>query len=71
VQLEVHSQSLWAPAIRVQDRRVTFDIDANGVVHVTAKDKGTRKENTIKIPDGSGLSKEELDRMSKDATAHP
>lgn len=49
---------------------VTFDIDANGIVHVTAKDKGTGKENTIKIQEGSGLSKEEIDRMVKDAEAH-
>ncbi|MCJ0891901.1 molecular chaperone DnaK [Rhodococcus sp. ARC_M5] len=49
---------------------VTFDIDANGIVHVTAKDKGTGKENTIKIQDGSGLSKEEIDRMVADAEAH-
>ena len=49
---------------------VTFDIDANGIVHVTAKDKGTGKENTIKIQEGSGLSKEEIDRMIKDAESH-
>jgi molecular chaperone DnaK len=49
---------------------VTFDIDANGIVHVTAKDKGTGKENTIKIQEGSGLSKEEIDRMIKDAETH-
>jgi molecular chaperone DnaK len=49
---------------------VTFDIDANGIVHVTAKDKGTGKENTIKIQEGSGLSKDEIDRMIKDAEAH-
>ena len=49
---------------------VTFDIDANGIVHVTAKDKGTGKENSIRIQDGSGLSKEEIDRMVKDAEAH-
>jgi molecular chaperone DnaK len=49
---------------------VTFDIDANGIVHVTAKDKGTGKENTIRIQEGSGLSKEEIDRMIKDAEAH-
>jgi molecular chaperone DnaK len=49
---------------------VTFDIDANGIVHVTAKDKGTGKENTIRIQDGSGLSKDEIDRMIKDAEAH-
>uniref|UniRef100_UPI003F9456E4 Hsp70 family protein n=1 Tax=Mycobacterium sp. TaxID=1785 RepID=UPI003F9456E4 len=44
--------------------------DANGIVHVTAKDKGTGKENTIKIQEGSGLSKEEIDRMIKDAEVH-
>ena len=49
---------------------VTFDIDANGIVHVTAKDKGTGKENTIKIQEGSGLSDEEIERMVKDAEAH-
>lgn len=60
-----------APALRgVPQIEVTFDIDANGIVHVTAKDKGTGKENTIKIQDGSGLSQEEIDRMIKDAEAH-
>lgn len=60
-----------APAPRgVPQIEVTFDIDANGIVHVTAKDKGTGKENTIKIQDGSGLSQEEIDRMVKDAEAH-
>ena len=60
-----------APAPRgVPQIEVTFDIDANGIVHVTAKDKGTGKENTIKIQDGSGLSQEEIDRMIKDAEAH-
>ncbi|MGC2655665.1 MAG: Hsp70 family protein, partial [Mycobacterium sp.] len=49
---------------------VTFDIDANGIVHVTAKDKGTGKENTIRIQEGSALSKDEIDRMIKDAEAH-
>ncbi|WP_155771616.1 Hsp70 family protein, partial [Mycobacterium asiaticum] len=49
---------------------VTFDIDANGIVHVTAKDKGTGKENTIRIQEGSGISKEEIDRMIKEAEAH-
>ncbi|CAM3232650.1 molecular chaperone DnaK [Prescottella defluvii] len=59
------------PAPRgVPQIEVTFDIDANGIVHVTAKDKGTGKENTIKIQDGSGLSKDEIDRMVKDAEAH-
>lgn len=60
-----------APAPRgIPQIEVTFDIDANGIVHVTAKDKGTGKENTIKIQDGSGLSQEEIDRMIKDAEAH-
>ncbi|MBK4139062.1 molecular chaperone DnaK [Corynebacterium macginleyi] len=60
-----------APAPRgVPQIEVTFDIDANGIVHVTAKDKGTGKENTIKIQDGSGLSQEEIDRMVKDAEQH-
>jgi molecular chaperone DnaK len=60
-----------APAPRgVPQIEVTFDIDANGIVHVTAKDKGTGKENTIKIQDGSGLSQEEIDRMIKDAELH-
>ncbi|MFC0449825.1 molecular chaperone DnaK [Rhodococcus jostii] len=59
------------PAPRgVPQIEVTFDIDANGIVHVTAKDKGTGKENTIKIQEGSGLSKEEIERMIKDAEAH-
>ena len=60
-----------APAPRgIPQIEVTFDIDANGIVHVTAKDKGTGKENTIKIQDGSGLSQDEIDRMVKDAEAH-
>ncbi|MDO4911201.1 MAG: molecular chaperone DnaK [Corynebacterium sp.] len=60
-----------APAPRgVPQIEVTFDIDANGIVHVTAKDKGTGKEQTITIQDGSGLSQEEIDRMVKDAEAH-
>ena len=54
----------------VRQIEVTFDIDANGIVHVTAKDKGTGKENTSKIQEGSGLSQEEIDRMIKDAEAH-
>ena len=60
-----------APAPRgVPQIEVTFDIDANGIVSVSAKDKGTGKENTIRIQDGSGLSQEEIDRMVKDAEAH-
>ena len=60
-----------APAPRgIPQIEVTFDIDANGIVHVTAKDKGTGKENTITIQDGSGLSQDEIDRMIKDAEEH-
>ena len=60
-----------APAPRgVPQIEVTFDIDANGIVSVSAKDKATGKENTIKIQEGSGLSQEEIDRMIKDAETH-
>ncbi|MTD15920.1 molecular chaperone DnaK [Nakamurella sp. YIM 132087] len=60
-----------APAPRnVPQIEVTFDIDANGIVHVTAKDLGTGKEQSIKLTGGSALSKDEIDRMMKDAEAH-
>ncbi len=49
---------------------VTFDIDANGIVHVSAKDKGTGKENKITIQANSGLTEEEIQRMVKDAEAN-
>jgi len=49
---------------------VTFDIDANGIVHVTAKDLGTNKEQSMTITGGSALPKEDIDRMVKDAEAH-
>src|SRR5438552_16989368 len=49
---------------------VTFDIDANGILHVSAKDKATGKENKITIKASSGLSEEEIQRMVKDAEAH-
>jgi molecular chaperone DnaK len=49
---------------------VTFDIDANGILHVSAKDKATGKENKITIKANSGLSEEEIQRMVKDAAAH-
>jgi molecular chaperone DnaK len=49
---------------------VTFDIDANGILHVSAKDKATGKENKITIKANSGLSEEEIQRMVKDAEAH-
>ena len=49
---------------------VTFDIDANGILSVTAKDKGTGKEQKVKIEVGSGLSKDDVERMARDAQAH-
>ncbi|MFZ3208103.1 MAG: molecular chaperone DnaK [Geobacteraceae bacterium] len=49
---------------------VTFDIDANGIVHVSAKDLGTGKEQSIRITASSGLSKEEIDKMVRDAESH-
>ncbi|MEN6629654.1 MAG: molecular chaperone DnaK [Sulfuricella sp.] len=49
---------------------VTFDIDANGILHVSAKDKATGKENKIKIQASSGLSEEEIRRMEQDAATH-
>jgi molecular chaperone DnaK len=49
---------------------VTFDIDANGILSVTAKDKGTGKEQKVKIEVGSGLSKDDVERMARDAEVH-
>ncbi len=60
-----------APAPRgIPQIEVTFDIDANGIVQVSAKDKGTGKEQTITISGGSSLSQEDIDRMVKDAEDH-
>ena len=60
-----------APAPRgVPQVEVTFDIDANGIVHVGAKDLATGKEQSVTISGGSALSKEEIDRMMADAEAH-
>ncbi len=59
------------PAPRgVPQIEVTFDIDANGIVNVSAKDLGTGKEQKITITSSSGLSKDEVDRMTKDAESH-
>ncbi|RZQ65183.1 molecular chaperone DnaK [Amycolatopsis suaedae] len=59
------------PAPRgVPQIEVTFDIDANGIVHVTAKDLGTNKEQSMTITGGSALPKEDIERMVKDAEAH-
>ena len=49
---------------------VTFDIDANGIVHVSAKDQGTGKEQSMTISGGSALSKDDIDRMMRDAEQH-
>ena len=59
------------PAQRgVPQIEVTFDIDANGMLHVSAKDKATNKEQSIRITSSSGLSKEEVEKMKQDAQAH-
>jgi len=59
------------PAPRgVPQVEVIFDIDANGILHVTAKDKGTGKQQNIRIEAGSGLSKEEIEKMKNEAKAN-
>jgi len=60
-----------APAPRgIPQIEVTFDIDANGIVHVSAKDKGTGTEKSIVISGGSSLSKEDIERMVREAEEH-
>ena len=60
-----------APAPRgVPQIEVTFDIDANGIVHVSAKDRGTGKERSVTITGGSSLPKEDIDRMVREAEEH-
>jgi molecular chaperone DnaK len=60
-----------APAPRGTPQiEVAFDIDANGILNVRAKDKGTGKEQSIRIESSSGLSKEEVEKMARDAEAH-
>ena len=60
-----------APAPRgVPQIEVTFDIDANGIVHVSAKDKGTNKEQSMTITGGSSLSKDDIERMVREAEEH-
>ncbi|MFY9679933.1 Hsp70 family protein, partial [Glutamicibacter protophormiae] len=60
-----------APAPRgIPQVEVTFDIDANGIVHVSAKDKGTGTEQSMTITGGSSLSKEDIERMVQEAEAH-
>ena len=59
------------PAMRgVPQIEVSFDIDSNGIIHVSAKDKGTGKEQNIRIEASSGLSKEEIERMKNEAKAN-
>src|SRR6185295_8377963 len=65
-----HLVGLPAAPRGVPQIEVTFDIDANGIVHVAAKDKATGKEQTITISGSSGLSKDEVDRMVKEAQSH-
>ncbi|MDQ3787960.1 MAG: molecular chaperone DnaK, partial [Actinomycetota bacterium] len=77
-EIAVHNKKLGTfdltgipPAPRgVPQIEVTFDIDANGIVHVSAKDLGTGKEQSMTITGGSALPKEDIDRMIKDAEAH-
>ena len=60
-----------APASRGMPQiEVTFDIDANAIMHVSAKDSATGKEQKIEIKDGSGLSEDEIEKMVQDAEAH-
>jgi molecular chaperone DnaK len=65
-----HLDGIPAAPRGVPQIEVTFDIDANGIVNVQARDKGTGKEQKITITSSSGLSKEEVDRMVRDAEAH-
>ncbi|MEA3489711.1 MAG: molecular chaperone DnaK [Candidatus Omnitrophota bacterium] len=77
-EMAVHSRTLGKfdligipPAPRGMPQiEVTFDIDANGIVHVSAKDKATGKEQSIRIESSSGLSKDEIEKMKQDAKAH-
>jgi len=77
-EIAVHNKKLGTfdltgipPAPRgVPQIEVTFDIDANGIVHVSAKDLGTGKEQSMTITGGSALPKDDIDRMVKDAEAH-
>ncbi len=65
-----HLDGIPAAARGVPQIEVTFDIDANGIVNVQAKDRGTGKEQKITITASSGLSKDEVDRMMRDAETH-
>jgi molecular chaperone DnaK len=65
-----HLDGIPAAPRGVPQIEVSFDIDANGIVHVGAKDMGTGKEQKITITSSSGLSKEDVDKMVRDADAH-
>src|ERR1700751_3950419 len=65
-----HLTGIPPPPRGVPQIEVTFDIDANGILNVTAKDTATGKDQKITITSSSGLSKEEVDRMAKDAESH-
>src|ERR1700694_971508 len=65
-----HLSGIPAAPRGVPQIEVTFDIDANGILNVTAKDRGTGKDQKITITSSSGLSKEEVERMAKEAEAH-
>jgi molecular chaperone DnaK len=65
-----HLEGLPAAPRGVPKIEVTFDIDANGILHVTAKDTATGKDKKITITDSSGLNEDDIDRMVKDAEAH-
>ncbi len=65
-----HLDSIPAAPRGMPQIEVTFDIDANGILNVSAKDKGTNKEQSIRIESSSGLSQEEIDNMQQDAETH-
>ncbi|TDT70510.1 molecular chaperone DnaK [Hypnocyclicus thermotrophus] len=67
---EFNLEGIPAAPRGVPQIEVTFDIDANGIVHVTAKDLGTGKENKVTISGSSNLSEEEIEKMKKDAELH-
>lgn len=67
---EFNLEGIPAAPRGVPQIEVTFDIDANGIVHVSAKDLGTGKENTVTISGSTNLSKEDIDRMTKEAEAN-
>jgi len=67
---EFHLDGIPPAPMGVPQIEVTFDIDANGVLNVTAKDLGTQKEHRIRIENASGMSSEEIEKMKRDADSH-